>query len=116
MKRDMELVRNILLKLEEKDDFRGSFQYPEAWDDIKVAYHLKIMEQAGLVEQKVNYADDIPIRMFATITWEGQEFLDSIKNKTVWTKLKNKLKEEGGSLPFHILKSLAVKYSEQHFL
>lgn len=115
MNRDTELVRKILLHLESQDDFRNELKMPEE-NPISVAYHLKIMEQAGLVEQKVHYADDKPMWMHASITWDGQEFLKAIKNENVWSKLIKKIKEEGGNLPFAVITKLALKYSEQLFL
>lgn len=115
MERDMELVKKILFELEKLKDFREELKIPDE-DSVKVAYHLKIMEQGELIEQKVHYADNKPMWMYASLTWQGHEFLDSVRNDSVWKKLIAKLKEEGGGIPFEVLKKLALKYAEQKIL
>ena len=115
MERDMELVRKILLELEKQEDFRDEFEMPDE-DRIKVAYHLKIMEQAGLVEQKVEYAANEPMWMYASITWLGHEFLDSVRNENIWNKAKDLVKTKGlelSSVSFDVLKEFAKMLIKQ---
>lgn len=60
MKRDMDLVRKILLALE---------AHPEPWDwfelkidghsGVEVSYHLKLISQAGLIEASERKRPDI---------------------------------------------------------
>ena len=109
MKRDLELVRNILLLIEENND-GGKLKLPDDWNRKNVAYHLKILDQAGYVENKTTWADNKPIIIYATLTWDGHEFLDSIKNNNVWNKTKDGIKTKGfelSSVPFNVLKEYA---------
>ena len=59
MKRDMELVRLILLKIEEK--YRSTAIYDlkvTGYDMETVAYHCKILNEAGLIsDYGAQYAD-----------------------------------------------------------
>ena len=50
------------------------------------------------------------------MTWEGHDFLDSIKNEKIWKKAKEIIKEKGGSVPFEVLKSLILKVSKEIIL
>ena len=45
--------------------------------------------------------------------WEGYEFLDKIRNDTVWGKIRAKIQEKGGSIPFDVMSALALKYAKQ---
>ena len=72
--------------------------------------------QAGLIEAEnvsgTNHYKWIPI----SITWHGHEFLDAIKNDTVWQKLKAKLSEQSGHIPFQVLKEMATVYARDIFI
>jgi hypothetical protein len=50
------------------------------------------------------------------LTWDGHEFLDAIRNDTVWNKTKRVIADKGGSIPFDVLKDLALKFTRTHFL
>ncbi|MDM5209218.1 DUF2513 domain-containing protein [Cytobacillus kochii] len=109
MKRDMELVRNLLLLIEKNDDSKELI-IPEEWNREIVAYHLKILDQAGYVKNNTKWADNKPMWLIASLTWDGHEFLDSIKNDNVWVKTKDGVKKKGlelGSIPFDVLKEFA---------
>ena len=60
MKRDMDLVRLILLEIEKKYVSTAIFDLNiEGYDMATVAYHCKIMHEAGLLsDYKAQYADD----------------------------------------------------------
>ena len=72
------------------------------------------MEEAGLLvltDKPTHMMGDEPKHFIATrLTWEGHEFLDSIRNDTVWKKIKDTVKEKGVQLSYEILKALAVDY------
>ena len=88
MKRDMDLIREVLLEVEKV----------EGWDDWKqiefkdrdpeeISYHVMLLAEAGLIEAK-KICDGgawLPMRL----TWEGHEFLDAARNDTVWKKTKD---------------------------
>lgn len=64
--------------------------------------------QAGLIEAIIEKATGDVCRA-GDLTWNGHEFLDAIKNDTVWNDVKKTAAKHGGSLPFDIVKALAVK-------
>ena len=73
MKRDLELVKRILLRVEARDHVEPSFSIP-GYDDKTVSYHVAMMKEAGLLDAIVHKFMDgtlegIPIRM----TWQGHE-------------------------------------------
>lgn len=110
MKRDMGLVRSILLEIEQQE--AGYVQYSS---DIKkyakdeINYHIYIMLQAGLLAGNSieSQASFIP-RDFAGIhlTWQGHEFLESARDETRWEKAMNMVKSQGGSVTIGVLTQL----------
>lgn len=73
-------------------------------------YHW-LMEQAGLTKNNIKYASDVPLWIYSQLTWEGHDFLDSIKNDTIWNKTKESIKSKGlelGQVSFSVLKDFAV--------
>ena len=110
MTRDLDVARRILLEVESRQEPWGYFDLAvEGVEPEAVSYHVKLLAQAGLVE-----ADDTStMGTFqwnpTSLTWQGHEFLDAIRNDTVWRKTKEVVAEKGGGLPFDIIKELALK-------
>ncbi|WP_438316108.1 DUF2513 domain-containing protein [Sporosarcina sp. FA9] len=115
MKRDMELIRQLLFLVESQVD-KKELRLPSSIDRNQAVYHLELLEQAGYAKNNIKYADDIPMWIYSSITWGGHEFLDTIRNETVWAKVKEVVKENGGSVSMEVLKTLAIKVSETIFL
>ena len=103
MKRDMELVRDILFAIEEQYTDTPIYDLQVKDYSIKsIAYHCKILYEAGLVDDydSVYGNDELCDFAVGSLTWEGHEFLEQIKNDTVWNKSKSVIKDKG--LPFVI--------------
>ena len=81
MKRDMDLIRAILLKVESD----GKISIPGDHTDEEIADHVQQMREDGLVEgQVVRNREGIPCEAVITrITSKGHEFLNSISNQSV---------------------------------
>ncbi|MDP2758939.1 MAG: DUF2513 domain-containing protein [Sideroxyarcus sp.] len=115
MVRDWELVRNILSSMEARETTLGDLvpESIEGYSPEVVSYHIYIMEEAGLIEAKCFKSSDAPIRCIAfSLTWDGHEFLDKIKNETIWAKVKNQIKTKGLDLSFEVIKIAATKVIE----
>lgn len=102
VKRDMELVRNILKMIEEnpKADNHHEVKLGGFHERTyhEVVYHLELLVQAGFIRA-------IPGELIAYgLTWDGHEFLANIKNDGIWEKTK----EQFTSLPDVGLKIVAA--------
>ncbi|USG61460.1 DUF2513 domain-containing protein [Sneathiella marina] len=121
MKRDIEVVRSILLAIENDDDINGSyaFLYTEnepIIDEIEpqvAFYHLWLCVNGGLVEPHGDYGPGHI--MVKGLTWDGHEFLDAVRNETVWAKVKNEGKAKGYELTIEIARNLATKFLNASF-
>ena len=107
MKRDMDLVRWILLHVEAMDpDGSTLFAYPDAYDSDAVYGHVRLLESAGYVT--ANYTAGNPPGIHSMmLTWAGNDLLDSIRDDSVWSEVKKKLGAVGGSASLEVLKALA---------
>ena len=112
MKRDMDLVREILLSTERltgREALAGVAGCPEG----EFAYNVDLMIQAGLVEATVAKAwGSEPVKaQVRALTWEGHDFLDAIRDDTIWNKTKTKVLGTAGTVSMEVLKAVAVSLS-----
>jgi len=113
MKRDMEVVRKLLLYFEDKPDDRAVDKVDiEGYDAKAIGYHLILLYEAGLIEGEPYVSktskriiDVMPFRL----TWEGHEFLAAARNDTVWRKVLAKIASVAGDAPVAILKDLLMR-------
>jgi hypothetical protein len=101
MKRDMELIRKILLAIEEQYVNQTIFNLKiEGYDFNTVAYHCKLMNDAGLITHYEGIAcfEGLTDFIIGSLSWSGHEFLDKIRDETVWNKTKEVMKNKG--IPF----------------
>jgi YD repeat-containing protein len=104
MKRDMDLVRKILLAFDEnRSGFAPRPLTIDGYTDEEVGYHVLLMDEAGLLVGKEVTSSSgskspsaIPIRM----TWDGHDFLDAARDAGRWSKATAAV----GSAAFDVLK------------
>jgi len=93
MKRDMEIVREILLAVEDQDA-------------------SKVIDEDFLTGKVLRGAKMQIVAITITppgLTWSGHDFLDVAKNDSVWKVAVEKVKEAGGSITFDLMKALLIK-------
>lgn len=111
MKRDMGLMRLLLLKLEELDE-DGQSIYHYTSDDIQidgytwsqVNYHYDLAEEAGLVD--MGGSGVMNGILFRRLTWTGHDFVDAVRDEDIWNKTKEGALAAGG-FSFDLVKDLA---------
>ncbi len=117
MKRDMDLVRQILIAMEAYEHGFPPADFTIAgYTQEVIGHHVWLMEQAHLITALVStaYGDQSPNALPVTITWAGHDFLAAVRNDTVWAKVKTQLKDRGVALPFTLLQDLAIKILAAH--
>ena len=104
MKRDMDLVRQLLLSFEDE-----TIESREI--DDRDVNHIEMLLEQGLVDGvsilrgidgHVGYGFHTP-----RLTWTGHEFLETIRQKTVWEKIKKLIDEKGVGLTIDGIKFAA---------
>jgi hypothetical protein len=103
MKRDMDLVRELLLKIADADDPPNfSALVPDHKEDSKeyarAACHMHMLvKDAGFVRAIDVCSADGDDWLELQLTWAGQDFLDNIRDPAVWKKTKEALHKIGGA-------------------
>lgn len=110
MKRDMDLCRKILLKIEETNTSTAIYDLSiDGYTKEQVAYHCKILHEAGFIDgYKAPYGDnELVFFCVGSLTWAGNEYLDKIRDDTIWGKIKVTVREKGLPLTIDVIKNLA---------
>jgi Hypothetical protein (DUF2513) len=113
MKRDMDIVRKILALVEDQpagDPVNGMPTIGDA-SPATIAEHVQIMTDAGLLTGQVIGSSEqgYGVLIFG-LTWKGHDFLESIRNDTIWNKIRTKIKSAGAGMTIEIIKELATSY------
>ncbi len=102
MKRDWDLIRNILHKIEDLkdlDDFlvfskeKGMTEVNiDGYDQDLLSYHLVLLIDAGFIrgETQGNEINDI-----YGLSWKGHEYAEKLRNNTRWEKIKKDIQDKG---------------------
>jgi len=106
LKRDMELIRKMVLAIEDAptgyapDDLGLKGYSPE-----QVAYHAHLMIEAGLARgaDTTHLGSSGPQAQLTSLTWEGHEFADAARDETRWKKAMKLVQEKGGSVTLSVL-------------
>jgi hypothetical protein len=115
MKRDMELVRQILLALEAHASGAAPAPFTIAgYDQEVIGHHVYLMAQGELLTAATFSAfGESPTAAPGSITWKGHEFLDATRNDKVWRQVRTVLKDKGLSLPFALVQELAIQIAKK---
>lgn len=108
MKRDMDLVRKILLKMEARPQSESG--YPLAIDGYEsdtINFHVVLLQEAGLITAIDTGLQWLPV----DLTWEGHEFLDAARSERRWRKAMSIIEKQEGAVPFEILKELLLGFA-----
>ncbi len=113
MKRDMTLIREILLKLEAKEDSHPALL---AMNDVpapQLAYHLQIMTEAGLIQAEDMGELGGGCFLPMGLTWAGQEWLALCQHAGHWQAAMDLMQERESGLSLlglqHVLTRLHLQ-------
>ena len=115
MKRDFDLIRKLLIFFEEKTGPEHVEVPPiENYDQSTIKYHLVLLYDARFLRcepVKSSSSDRVIYVLPFELTWQGQEFLQKIRNETTWKKIKETVLSKGGALAFCVINELATRYT-----
>ena len=130
MKRDMDIVRKLLLETEALESSkvlqvvyfdRGTaaalgIAGREASDigDAAELYNASLLADARLANCDLRrYSHGTGEIRIESLTWEGHEFLDSIRSEEVWRRSKSRLAESIEGVSFTVIKKIAEDIAEK---
>src|SRR5580692_2616536 len=98
MKRNLDLIRGLLLKLESMpselgDVFSLTAANPavaiEGYSEQEIYYHLDLLRGKGLI--LCPGSQPMLGITFERLTWDGHDYLDAIRDAEIWRKTKQKV-------------------------
>lgn len=104
MKRDMDLIRELMLKFEAMSYRPGAMYVLDGWDEggavdgrsgDEINLHLQLLRKVGFIESPGLQPANGGIT-YAGITWAGYDFLDSVRDPEIWRKTKDGAMKAGG--------------------
>ena len=114
MKRDMELIRAIMLAVESHEDgFAPQNLQIADYSEDEIGYHCYLIGNAGLADvvDTTHLGSSGPTADIARLTWQGHEFLDAARDDTIWNRTKERVAAAGKSfltIPVSVLTALLV--------
>ena len=116
MKLDKDLVREILLQVEASPE-------PREWivlnisghNQEEIAYHVEILDEAGFIEaQDLSSTSGYDWRP-QRLTYEGHEFLDTVRDAEIW-RLTKETAKKAGVASIKVLFEIGKSYARQKLI
>lgn len=98
MKRNMDLIRALLLKVESGHSQLSIHEVEDlaTVDDIAsktVHYHMNLLVDADFIDASATHRGTWYIK---SMTWAGHDFLDTVRDPEIWKRTKDVAKEAKG--------------------
>lgn len=117
MKRDLELIRKIVLMIEGSSGGGAPEIRIEGYSDDVIGYHCYLIFDAGLAE-----GCDLTVRdsngpqyELSHLTWAGHEFAEAARDNGRWKQALEVVKDKGGTVTLSVLIELLKSLMKSSF-
>jgi hypothetical protein len=106
LKRDDDLIRELLFEIEAHDDayFICADDKDSGDQERRRHYHLVLLTDAGMLKQSGRFGSTF------RMTNSGHDFLGSIRNEGIWSKVKETIASTVGDATLGIMADIAKAY------
>ena len=116
MKRNLDLIRHILLVTENSENERlSSEDYTTSDFSIDaVTYHLNLLVDEDLIKTQEFHPINsmLPLHFVMRLSSKGHDFLDSIRDDKIFNKTKKKMLEVAGNTTLDLVFSVATQITK----
>lgn len=109
MTRDWEIIREILMRLESTSS-PNAYVNANSFDGLpeqEVAYNMRLLGEAGYIEARILNSSSgdgkINAALATRLTTAGHDLLDTMRNVSVWNKVKEKFTSKGIDMTFDLV-------------
>lgn len=107
MKRDMDLIREILLEMEKIPSYDLWQSRPLlGYDEKDVVAHIELAQDSGLLVASFCSG---PTATVQRMTSEGYDFLEALKQPTLWQQAKDRITSAGLPVTIAVAKTVLEK-------
>ena len=104
MKRDMELIRMVMLEAEKsKDPYELIDPKFEGHSETEISYHTALLVDAGLLHGKDRSAIGVFRWSAGALTWAGHEFVEAVRDDEIWKEALAITAKSGNGTVFELL-------------
>lgn len=110
MKRDFDLIRNMLLRIEASDSTNLTISnFIELAPENILAYHIHLIYEANFIEAYniTCLGNNYPMYQIQWLTNSGHDYLDAVRSDDVWKDTKSTLLKIGGTASLDVIKTVA---------
>lgn len=122
MKRDMNLIKRLLVRIEQECHGDGIETFEndevlneEGYDSLQITYHAKLVWDQLLIDATEVGTSDGPGVAVKRLTAQGHDFLDAARDEMVWQKAMQKIGGPLAGIPIDVLRDLLIQYVRQKF-
>jgi len=111
MKRDLDLVRQLMLQIEALPAAPPvQYRMSEIEDPVLLA-HLEMLIEAGLVNGRISRSQGArgDVISVSGLSWQGHEWIDMVRSQSLWNEVKSAVLDAGGVLTFDLTRAMAAK-------
>lgn len=114
MKRDMELIRKVMLAAEQsKDPYELIDPKIEGHNELEISYHIALLDDAGLLHGQDRSAIGVFRWSAGMLTWAGHEFVEAVRDESVWKEAVAIADHSSNGTVFELLKKALMKVLEK---
>jgi len=114
VKRDMELIRGVMLAAEKTKDPNELIDPKfEGRSETEISYHISLLDDAGLLHGQDRTAIGVFRWSAGTLTWAGHEFVEAVRDDAVWKDALAIVAKSGGGAVFELLNKALMQVLEQ---
>lgn len=108
MKRDLELIRKMVLAVEDHPAGYAPEMKFEGYTEEQVGYHAFLLVDAEMAvgNDYTSVGSESPEWHILHLTWKGHEFAEAARDDTRWKKAMGIVQEKGGSVTVAVLTQL----------
>lgn len=117
MKRDWDVIREVLIEVEGLDGparDRKIYGLGDGYasEDASKSEHALLLWKAGFLAGIDASTNSGPALISPDLTWEGHELLDTLRSNSVWERIKATARDKGIELTFDAVKLLGKSVLE----
>jgi hypothetical protein len=110
VKRDMELIRMVMLAAEKSKDPNDLVDPKiEGHNETEISYHIALLDDAGMLHGQDRSAIGVFRWSAGALTWAGHEFVEAIRDETVWKEALAITAKAGNGTVFELLKKALMQ-------
>jgi hypothetical protein len=114
MKRDMDLIRELLLYIEGAQPARNGWinvSIPGR-TNVEISCHLKMLAAEGLIDGRPFRTSSGEFWQLNGLTYAGHDFLDAARSDTLWKKATSVFLEAGRAAAITTIKDILLRLRE----